>query len=261
MFRSDLASFGKNGVKSGVKLLCLIVVFLTSPLQAQKYLVLETEKEQTLRRGDLSLEHAQVSPASTFKVVLAWAGIESGTWQASSLRKVGDTHVPGSPRELSLAQAMFYSSNDYFYSLGQQLGHERLSDFVERSGLFSHGGQKKWVEVEPKLLVRGGSMKTTPRLNHAFMNQVALGKLTEQARVQSELEKALSWPSPDPSIQLFGKTGTVNGAVWFNGFGRMGQRTKVVTVFIPGSLSDRPRAIQLFYESFGLKWTENLSPK
>jgi hypothetical protein len=190
--------------------------------------------------------------------VLAWAGIETGLVNSASLRTVNDKQVPLSPRKITLRQALFYSSNDYFYPFVQEIGIGPLTSFVQESHVFPRFPAKEWIGPDPKMVVRGGVMKTTPALNHAFMIRVASGTLTGNPEFQTELEKAMFWPSPDSSVKLYGKTGTVSGAVWFNGFGKTSEGTKVVTVFIPGGLEDRPRTIQLFFEAFNLKWDQAL---
>lgn len=240
---------------------CPLLLLLLSPvfLLGQDYLVLETADGKTTLKGNTALQKREVSTASTFKIVLAWAGIEQGTVRASTLKTVADKHVPGSPRRVTLTQAMFYSSNDYFVPFVQEIGKDRLTDFVRRSGLFTQVAGQDWIGPQPRKVVAGGILKTSPELNHAFMIKVASGSWIQKPEVQAELEKAMFWPSPDPAVKLYGKTGTVTGAVWFNGFGKTPKGKKVVTVFIPGGIGDRPRTIQLFYEAFGLKWDDRLT--
>jgi beta-lactamase class D len=236
-----------------------MLVFSLGNLSAQDYIVLETTNGKTTKKGNLSLENREASAASTFKVVLAWAGIDAGVVDAASLKNVADKHVPGSPRKITLKQAMFYSSNDYFKELAAELPYGNLLKFAEASSLFTKPLDKSWLGPGLAGVEKGGTMKTTPVLNHAWMVKVASGTWIKRPEVQQELEKAMFWPSPQKDIQLFGKTGTIKGAVWFNGFGKTAQGTKVVTVFIPGMIEDRPRAIALFYEAFGLKWDEKLA--
>ncbi|NJK90992.1 MAG: hypothetical protein HC904_03635 [Blastochloris sp.] len=219
-------------------------------------LVLVTDAEGTRMMGERSLQNMEASPASTFKVVLAWAAIESGKFRADSSREVKEAHVPGSPRRITLTQAMFYSSNSYFHQLAPELGWEWITDHAERSGLFSPSLGASWLGKDFRFVEKGGTLRTTPQRNHDFMKRVAAGSLSADAAGEEELRKSLRWPSPRKGLELFGKTGTVTGAVWFNGFGKSSQGTTVVTVFLPGKLEDRRRAIGLFYEVFGLEWNE-----
>jgi len=249
----------KLGSKLGLRLWIALWLCGTIEISAQDYLVIVTQDGKTTLRGNAALVNQEVSPASTFKVVLSWAALDAGITRADSLRMVQDAHVPRTPRKITLTQAMFYSSNDYFKQMAPLIGYERLRAQVESTGLFTQPLIKTWLARDFSLVERGGLMKTTPSSNHAWMLKIASGDWIKNKELQIALEKTMFWPSPQKGTKLFGKTGTIKGAVWFNGFGKTAHGLKVVTVFIPGETKDRPRAIGLFYETFGLKWDEVLA--
>lgn len=225
---------------------------------SQDFIILETQNNKTTIRGNPDLKNNPVSAASTFKTVLSWAALDAEIVQASTPHLTQDAHVPKSPRLITLTEAMFYSSNDYFRWLASELGHARLTRYVQQTDFFTTPVTEKWLSADFKSVERGGSLKTTPDLNHQWMIKLASGKWIQKPAVHAELEKSMAWPSSQSDTTLYGKTGTVAGAVWFNGYGKTPQGTKIVTVFISGELKDRPRAIKLFYEAFGQKWSSPL---
>ncbi len=89
-------------------------------------------------------------PGSTFKVVVAIAGLEERVVDAATTFDcVGYLHEPKSFRCLGvhgaqdLHQALVHSCNVYFYNLGERLGGERLAAWGARFGF----GQKSGIEM------------------------------------------------------------------------------------------------------------------
>ncbi len=223
-----------------------------SSVSASKWVVLHTGTDgKTWAEGDAALADQPYTPASTFKVLIAWAALEEGKATPSTLHRVSDKHVPGAPRELSMTEAMFYSSNDYFIWLAGQVGRDRLDAYLLRSGWVRGAFPKDWLGKEWDRVERGGNLTITPRQNHDFMCGIAKGRFASSSRVQTDLLTAMRWPSDREDLRLYGKTGTAGGAVWFNGFGDTAKGRQVVTVFMPGGLELRPQVIEKFYECFG----------
>jgi beta-lactamase class D len=197
-------------------------------------------------------------PASSFKAFLAWVALEEGLAEPGTRLHSADKHVPASPRAITLHQAMYYSSNDYFVQLFEKMPQARIDDYLLRSGLAGVKVPVGW-RTSARSLISGGNLLVSPRTNHAFMCKMAFGKLTSKPSIQSAWESVMRWPGPeakasDPNaLRLYGKTGTFSGAVWFNGFGDDGIR-RVCTVFLPGSVPERPAAIGAFYRIWKLDW-------
>ena len=230
--------------------LILFLAALTAKvLAAQDYVLLVTEVGgKTVVSGKAELAEQRFVPASTFKVLLAWAALEEGIVTPETKQLLRDKHVPKTPREADLHEAMYYSSNDYFVWLAEKLGAEKLKRYIAVSGYAGGAVPSDWPSV--KSLHGGGGLTVTPRENHEFMQKVATGKLTSSPKIQAQLLEVLRWPCTDANKQLYGKTGTSNGAVWFNGFGIANGGETVVTVFMPGTAEYRPRVIAGFYEIF-----------
>jgi beta-lactamase class D len=197
-------------------------------------------------------------PASSFKAFLAWVALEEGMAEPGTRLTSADKHVPGSPRAITLHQAMYYSSNDYFMQMFEKVPQARIDDYLLRSGLAGPKVPEVW-RTSSRSLISGGSLLISPRTNHAFMRKMAFGRLASTPAIQSAWESVMRWPGPeakvgDPkALRLYGKTGVYSGAVWFNGFGDDGVR-KVCTVFLPGSVPERPEAIAAFYRAWKLAW-------
>jgi len=210
--------------------------------------------------GDAALTQRPASLASTFKVFLAWVALEEGCATPQTRRPVADRHVPGSPREISLQEALFHSSNDYFIGLLPPLALDKLPAYLARSGLADQP-PARWLQGPPGEICSGGSLRVTPQAAHSFMLRLARGELASSPALQKDLETACLWPPLDGAWQIFGKTGTLTGAVWFNGFARETATgaTLVRTVFIPGTLERRADAIRMFYLGLGLTWNPDWS--
>ncbi len=217
---------------------------------------------QTVVEGDDSLSGAQVSPASTFKVVLAWAGLAEEAIDLETRWEVRDKHVPGAPRAISLEDAMYHSSNDFFIKLARQLSRETVEKYMVQSGLFDDVLPDDWLGTDWWPVVKAGKLTVSPEKNHQWMCRVAQGREIEPKSLHQDLVKSMSWPSSDPAMRLHGKTGVYAGAVWFNGFGvdKAGS-VKVVTVMLRGSLERRNEAIDEFYRQFDMSWDESMKAR
>jgi beta-lactamase class D len=217
---------------------------------------------ETTIKGDATLQSAEVSPASTFKVVLGWAGLAEQAIDLETRWEVKDRHVPGTPRAIGLEKAMYHSSNDFFVRLGRQLGKKTLKRYMVSSGLFGENLPEDWLGEDWWPVVKAGKLMVTPARNHEWMCRVAKGEGMEPGSVHRDLIRSMSWPSSDPSVQVFGKTGVWGGAVWFNGFGLEGEKKiTVVTVMLKGSLERRDEAINYFYRQFEMTWDKEMKAR
>jgi penicillin-binding protein A len=89
----------------------------------------------------------QYPPGSTFKVVTAAAGLDSGTiTPETTINAPGSLEVEGAPLDndfskdwgsISLDTALTYSVNTWFAQLGQQVGEETLFEYMRRFGFNS----------------------------------------------------------------------------------------------------------------------------
>ncbi|MEM6886205.1 MAG: penicillin-binding transpeptidase domain-containing protein [Verrucomicrobiota bacterium] len=244
--------------------LLILAGFSTVTAEEKDFLILESYTDKGVPKlvdGDPKLARLECSPASTFKVVIAWAGLETGAATLDTKIEVGDRHVPNTPREINLRQALYYSSNDFFISLAQKIGKEKLTEYVQKSGMFRGEIPEDWLGDEWRPVIKGGNLDTTPMQNHLFMRKVAFRSLTENKQVSKDLISALTWPTNHPMVQLYGKTGVWGGAVWFNGFGVKQRHRRVRTVFMQGTIERRVPAIMSFYRGWEVRWSSALNQK
>ncbi len=91
------------------------------------------------------------SPGSTFKMVMAAAGLASGSiTEQTQFVCNGEIEIYGNPFScmgvhgaLTLPDAIRYSCNIYFYNLGRRLGIETIADYAQRMGL----GAKTGIDI------------------------------------------------------------------------------------------------------------------
>ena len=109
----------------------------------------ENEWDQLLENPDHPLQNRTVqntfSPGSTFKVIMALAGLELGIIDAeTTVTCEGSVDLyghrfhcwkEGGHGEVTLREAIQHSCNTYFYLLGQKLGLQEIARFARQLGL------------------------------------------------------------------------------------------------------------------------------
>ena len=109
----------------------------------------ENEWDQLLDNPDHPLQNRTVqntfSPGSTFKIIMALAGLELGIIDAETTVTCDgsvDLHghrfhcwKEGGHGEITLREAIQHSCNTYFYLLGQKLGLQEIAHFARQLGL------------------------------------------------------------------------------------------------------------------------------
>lgn len=172
--------------------------------------------------GNTNLLHRPLPPASTFKIIIAWAALEEGIVKPDTIKTCNDPYISKEPVQLNLQQALFYSSNDYFAQLAQELGKERLEKYLSKSDLLGDSPiPKNWLKNGLTSAVHGGELLVTPYEQHQLILKIRSGKLTSNRTVQAELLSAMYWDaflSDNYTLFTYGKTGTAKGVAWFNGF-------------------------------------------
>ncbi|MDR0533172.1 MAG: hypothetical protein LBH01_04385 [Verrucomicrobiales bacterium] len=233
---------------------------------AENWVVLKTDASgKTEVEGNAVLADQKFTPASTFKVMIAWAALEEGLVTPKTKHLVKDSYVPGAPRELDLHEALYFSSNDYFDWLGKKLGREKLEKYIAISGYAGGKPPKGWLD-NMDLVERGGTITITPRENQEFFYKLQQGpdcfqqkKPVSSEAVMMMLRTVLRWPNANAEAMLWGKTGAAGGAVWFIGYGTRATEsgvnwTQAVTVFAKGGVELRPMMIDKFYAAYGNKF-------
>jgi len=204
--------------------------------------ILETSKtgEMKLVAGSKAEMDVAREPASTFKVVIAWAALDRGL--------IADVEKPLEGAEgLGLRQSLQKSINPPFAILAEKLGEEVLGKYAERSGLIEGSIPKDWMRGGGKEAVHGGDLKTTLRREHQMAVGWMRGTAPWDGEAGKKLQDALVWKGE--KVLLRAKTGSYGGCLWMTGYGA----DKAVTVFMEGPVSRRPEILKAFFGRWGVE--------
>ncbi|HNW33759.1 MAG TPA: penicillin-binding transpeptidase domain-containing protein [Candidatus Ozemobacteraceae bacterium] len=203
--------------------------------------------------GDAGLASHAACPASTFKLVIAWAGLETGRLQADTRIECREDRIASGMIALDLHNALIRSSNRYFEVVAGRIGIDRLAEYVRKSGLVAGEVPKNWLKQGVAAAIWGGDLRVTPFRLHDLMVRLSAGSLASRA-VSEALVAAIEWPAGTSGMRVYGKSGTMRGAAWFTGFAReKSGRTRVVTVFLRGGSARKSEAAERFFGRFGMK--------
>ena len=204
--------------------------------------ILETPKsgEMQVVRGSDSEMDLPREPASTFKVVIAWAALEEGSVQDV------ETPLEGAGG-MGLRESLQKSINPPFALLAEKIGARRLAEYASRSGLIEGKIPKDWMKGGGQEAAHGGELKTTLRKEH----EMAVGWMRSAApwngAAGKKLQDALVWKGE--KVLLRAKTGSYGGCLWMTGYGE----EKAVTVFMLGPVSRRPEILKAFFSRWGVE--------
>jgi len=181
-------------------------------------------------------------PASTFKVVIAWAALDQGLVQ--------DVETPLKGADgLGLRQSLQKSINPPFALLAKKMGGEILGEYAERSGLIEGKILKSWMKAGGQEAVHGGELKTTLRREHSMAVGWMRGTVPWNGAAGKKLQDALVWKGE--KVLLRAKTGSYGGCLWMTGYGE----DKAVTVFMLGEVGRRPEVVKAFFSRWGVEPT------
>jgi len=181
-------------------------------------------------------------PASTFKVVIAWAALDRGLVQ--------DVEAPLEGAEgLGLRQSLEKSLNPPFAILAEKLGEEVLGEYAERSGLIEGKIPKGWMKAGGQEAAHAANLKTTLRREHSMAVGWMCGTVPWDGDAGKKLQDALVWKGE--KVLLRAKTGSYGGCLWMTGYGP----DKAVTVFMEGPVSRRPEILKAFFGRWGVEPT------
>ena len=206
--------------------------------------ILETPKSgemQVVTGSKVEMDVAR-EPASTFKVVIAWAALDQGLVQ--------DVETPLKGAEgLGLRQSLQKSINPPFALLAEKMGGDVLGEYAERSGLIEGKILKSWMKAGGQEAVHGGELKTTLRREHSMAVGWMRGTEPWNGAAGKKLQDALVWKGE--RVVVWAKTGSFGGCLWMTGYGE----DKAVTVFMLGEVGRRPEVVKAFFSRWGVKPT------
>ncbi len=206
--------------------------------------ILETPKigeMQVVTGSKVEMDVAR-EPASTFKVVIAWAALDQGLVQDV------ETPLKGAD-SLGLRQSLQKSINPPFALLAEKMGGEILGEYAERSGLIEGKILKSWMRAGGQEAVHGGELKTTVLREHSMAVGWMRGTAPWNGKVGKKLQEALVWKGE--KVFLRAKTGSYGGCLWMTGYGE----DKAVTVFMLGEVGRRPEVVKAFFSRWGVEPT------
>ena len=206
--------------------------------------ILETPRsgETKMVTGSKAEMDVAREPASTFKVVIAWAALDRGLVQ--------DVEVPlGGAEGLGLRQSLQKSINPPFAILAEKLGAEVLGEYAERSGLIDGKIPKGWMKAGGQEAAHAADLKTTLRREHSMAVAWMRGTAPWDGQAGKKLQDALIWKGD--KVLLRAKTGSYGGCLWITGYGP----DKAVTVFMEGPVSRRPEMLKAFFGRWGVEPT------
>ena len=204
--------------------------------------ILETPKSGKMQvvTGNKAEMDVAREPASTFKVVIAWAALDRGLVQ--------DVETPLEGAEgLGLRQSLQKSLNPPFAILAEKLGEEVLGEYAERSGLIEGKIPKGWMKAGGQEAAHAADLKTTLRREHSMAVAWMRGTAPWDGEVGKKLQDALVWKGE--KVLLGAKTGSYGGCLWMTGYGP----DKAVTVFMEGPVSRRPEILKAFFGRWGVE--------
>jgi beta-lactamase class D len=204
--------------------------------------ILETPKigeMQVVTGSKVEMDVAR-EPASTFKVVIAWAALDRGLVQ--------DVEAPLKGAEgLGLRQSLQKSINPPFALLAEKMGGEILGEYAKRSGLIEGKILKSWMKAGGQEAVHGADLKTTLRREHSMAVAWMRGTEPWNGEVGRKLQEALVWKGE--KVEVWAKTGSFGGCLWMTGYGR----DKAVTVFMLGEVGRRPEVVKAFFSRWAVE--------
>ena len=204
--------------------------------------ILETPKSgemQVVTGSKVEMDVAR-EPASTFKVVIAWAALDRGLVQ--------DVETPLKGTDgLGLRQSLQKSINPPFSILAEKMGGEILGEYAARSGLIEGKILKSWMKAGGQEAVHGADLKTTLRREHSMAVAWMRGTEPWNGEVGRKLQEALVWKGE--KVEVWAKTGSFGGCLWMTGYGR----DKAVTVFMLGEVGRRPEVVKAFFSRWAVE--------
>jgi beta-lactamase class D len=204
--------------------------------------ILETPKSGDMHvvMGSKAKMDVAREPASTFKVVIAWAALDRGL--------IRDVETPLEGAEgLGLRQSLQKSINPPFAILAEKLGGEVLGEYAERSGLIEGKIPKGWMRAGGQEAAHAADLKTTLRREHSMAVAWMRGTAPWDGDAGKKLQDALVWKGE--KVLLRAKTGSYGGCLWMTGYGP----DKAVTVFMEGPVSRRPEILKAFFGRWGVE--------
>jgi len=167
-------------------------------------------------------------PCSTFKIVLALEGLDSGLVKGESeLWRWDKTPSTRSEekRDLTLKSALEVSSEWYFRAVARKLGATGVRRALTRL-LYGSG----WKGSAVADCWHDGTLLISPNEQVALMAKLSVGQLAYKPEHQALVRTCLTVPK----TTIWGKTGTGEGIAWYVGAATVGGKPVAFATFQQG---------------------------
>lgn len=199
--------------------------------------------------GDPALISERFPVASLFKIVLSHTALKLDKITLDEQLTCNDTLEKAGKPQITLLEAMLYSSNDFFKQLLERLTPAELIAGMKSLNFPANCPDEKEVTECWADFWRGGNIQVSPEEVFSLASQLA------DLANGSKLLQAIKRPHHNKMLAVYGKTGTWGGAAWCVGFSvnsESGEVKQVATVLIPYIVPNwydaHIRAIELFNE-------------
>jgi len=145
--------------------------------------------------------------------------------------------TPG--RDLDLSRALALSANSYFYVMGARIEPEKLLEYYEQLDLGGCVRPPATPEEKAALPAHGGECVSASGEDLVpYLKRLALDPSPEMATVREGLRLAVTEGTGQGAdiegMEVFGKTGSLNGCGMFIGFAPGRKPTLGIVVILPG---------------------------
>jgi beta-lactamase class D len=216
-------------------------------VQSSDYLVIRASGNPT---GDAGLRLLRFPIGSLFKIVLAYAALRSHKLGLQEELACDDRQAQAGKGELSLREAMLYSSNDFFKQVATRLLPEELANAMRELQFPTALPSESDISQQWDGLWHGAGFEASPVEVFDLTLRLARMALTETyAAFVGTLER----PIEGGGVRVFGKTGTWGGAAWCAGFSvspETGDVAEVVTVLVKYTVPQWQAAHERALEEF-----------
>lgn len=169
-----------------------------------------------------ALASQELSPCSTFKIVIGLIGLETGAIKDENQIEKWDgvqRSVDTWNKDHTLKSAMSEYVNWYFQRVSAKIGQKDLEKYLKQ---LHYGNEDMSSGIEDFWMSSQGSLRISPAQQVDFLQRLYAEKLPLSARSQQIVKRVMKCDENSKAV-LFGKTGTEskngqNSSGWFVGF-------------------------------------------
>ena len=185
------------------------------------------------------LATTNLSPCSTFKIVLGLIGLETGAIKdENAIEKWDGVKRPVDTwnKDHNLKSAMSEYVNWYFNRVSEKVGKKELAKYLK---LLGYGNEDMSSGLDNFWMGTSGSLRITPEQQVDFLERLYAEKLPISVKSQKTIKRLMKCDE-SPNAVLFGKTGTDSKdghltSGWFVGFVESKKGNFVFATYVDGA--------------------------